>query len=305
MKTYALFFAIVSSCFLMRIRAQESDVKLEAIRADAVDSLVKPEFENSPRYALIVFGEHAATYRWVVADGDSSLFFDVNGNGNLNDAGEQFDPIDRVSMAAGDGYSHLNKFQLGTIDGHVLDYYVWVRDEFTPVTHDYRKRDLEMRDSNRWLNGTLLRTTNTGLSIQMGTYLCSDPRHAQVNWVGGPLTFLLSPQNEEPIAPGEEFILKVLIGTPGLATQNGNLPVFSHIAPSETLGHGSPIAELQVGDHLETIELNQQSSDGVFIGHASIPSKSDAEQLEIRLANWDLGGRIVSGNSWKIPCNSK
>jgi hypothetical protein len=48
------------------------------------------------KYALVVFGERASTRVWLALDGDT-LYADVNGNGDLTDAGERFAPVKEFS----------------------------------------------------------------------------------------------------------------------------------------------------------------------------------------------------------------
>ena len=49
-------------------------------------SIVKePRYVGTPHYALIVVGPRAEHRSWLVMDGDETLYFDRNGNGDLTD----------------------------------------------------------------------------------------------------------------------------------------------------------------------------------------------------------------------------
>ena len=49
-------------------------------------SIVKePRYVGTPHYALIVVGPRAEHRSWLVMDGDETLYFDRNGNGDLTE----------------------------------------------------------------------------------------------------------------------------------------------------------------------------------------------------------------------------
>ena len=56
--------------------------------ADALSGkLTEPEYNNTPKYCLLVFGPQADTRVWLVEDGDT-LYVDRNANGDLTDSDE-------------------------------------------------------------------------------------------------------------------------------------------------------------------------------------------------------------------------
>ncbi len=53
----------------------------------------EPQYESSPRYALLVLGTHAESPVWMIEDGET-LYVDRNGNGDLTDDGPPIRPSD-------------------------------------------------------------------------------------------------------------------------------------------------------------------------------------------------------------------
>ncbi len=74
-------------------------IALLSTPADAVDLRKidrsirrEPVYQSKdPRYCLLAFGPEANVHVWLVIDGDA-LYVDRNGNGDLTDAGERFNP---------------------------------------------------------------------------------------------------------------------------------------------------------------------------------------------------------------------
>src|SRR5205085_12474760 len=66
-----------------------------------IDRTIKkePKYAGTPLYLLLAFGPEAKDKVWVVLDGNT-LYVDGNGNGDLTDYGEKFDPAPFPGEAA-------------------------------------------------------------------------------------------------------------------------------------------------------------------------------------------------------------
>jgi hypothetical protein len=66
-----------------------------------VDRTIKkePVYRGKPRYCLLVFGPQADARVWVVEDGET-LYVDRNGNGDLTEADEAFEPSERQKFGS-------------------------------------------------------------------------------------------------------------------------------------------------------------------------------------------------------------
>ena len=83
---------VVILALLSSPAAQAADLIQIARRIDK-----EPAYKTKDvKYALVVFGERASTRVWLALDGDT-LYADVNGNGDLTDAGERFAPVKEFS----------------------------------------------------------------------------------------------------------------------------------------------------------------------------------------------------------------
>ncbi len=59
----------------------------------------EPTYKGKPRYCLLVFGPQAGARVWLVEDGET-LYVDRNGNGDLTEAGEVFEPSERQKFGS-------------------------------------------------------------------------------------------------------------------------------------------------------------------------------------------------------------
>jgi len=59
--------------------------------------VAEPEYESTPRYVLLAFGEDARSLLWLVEDG-RALYVDRNGNGDLTDDGPPVEPSDERQL---------------------------------------------------------------------------------------------------------------------------------------------------------------------------------------------------------------
>src|SRR4051794_7011077 len=81
----------------------------------------QPRYSGKTHYALIVIGPRAEHRSWLVMDGDETLYFDRNGNGDLTDAEDRsaldVEATSKIHLAQGGTYSGMNVFPLGTVAG--------------------------------------------------------------------------------------------------------------------------------------------------------------------------------------------
>ncbi len=75
----------------------------------------EPAYENQPGYCLLVFGPQAAGKVWLVLDGET-LFVDRNGNGDLTEAREKFEPQNRRDIENSSGGYHDWEYQIGDLE---------------------------------------------------------------------------------------------------------------------------------------------------------------------------------------------
>jgi hypothetical protein len=160
----------------------------------------EPRYKNEPKYALFVFGPKRDQRVWLVLDGNT-LYVDRNGNGDLTEAGERFQPVipaEGVNTVGNPGfYTRFDAFEFtiqAASSGETkfrMDQ--WIRDpQFVPKT------DIEKRLAAPWLKFRMERAIlwrKNGLG-QARTSVFFMPRaeDAQVCAFDGPVKTIVRPE---------------------------------------------------------------------------------------------------------------
>ena len=202
-------------------------------------SIVKePPYVGRPHYALIVVGPRAEHRSWLVMDGDETLYFDRNGNGDLTDPEDRIrldaEATGKMHMAEESTLSGMNAFDLGKVMGVSLRFDYWVRKRgFVPADERLRKFKQE-REANDWENGTLWRLAAKGSHAQNPVLLAARPADAQILHLDGPLTFALKWGELQALQPWPKTtVFDVHIGTSALPPKNYNYRMFAPLTEFE------------------------------------------------------------------------
>ncbi len=277
---------------------------------------------NEPKYCLLVFGPKAQTRVWLVLDlaydplrekpgNTESLYADINGNGNLTDAGEQI-PVTVVTRKYYDfkfsnkeHEQHLPQFKVGDVksrDGKIL-YKNLVVDVgwYVPGRPDREvKIAVDLPDRGRqWVGGPLL-------------WFAGSPSKAPVVWFDGALTMRLAPSGmlhcpidytgkeppppfyeQFPLARGKTMPIRAEIGTAGVGFGTFTL-MTCNLAPDGI----HPLARV-VFPHTDpkkpaievTVELTKRCCGTLFQGSISVPEEAALGKAKITLSfpGWHEG----------------
>ncbi|MDR3637000.1 MAG: hypothetical protein P4L84_24565 [Isosphaeraceae bacterium] len=273
----------------------------------------EPRYAGRPHYALIVFGSRAEHRSWLVMDGDETLYFDRNGNGDLTDPEDRIaqdvEATRKIHMAEGGTHSGMNVFPLGTVAGVKLNFHYWVRRRGV-VPADERLRKIEQeRQTNDWENGTLWRSAAKGSQAQNPVVLAARPADAQVTHLGGPLTFALKWGEDQTLRPWPQTtIFDVLIGTPALPPRNHHHRVFSPLTDMEIPGNIHPMAVVEYspgapgsGPVVRTVRLDLRCCGDTVYARMAVPREAGEGMAKVTLAYPEWRERVVHPATFQVP----
>jgi hypothetical protein len=209
----------------------------------------EPAYRSAPRYALLVFGPQAKFRVWLAFDGDT-LYIDRNGNGDLTDPGERFEPSEEpVENAMNRGTS----YEVGTLEdpftkvaySGVRVQRVAIRPGYTPRTEEEKAgfAKLRARDPEYEIGGMVRIFVQSGGKVtQFGTPRCSTrPAEANILHFDGPLSFHLVEIDGCEVRLGDKPTdFRVELVTPGLG-RFANTIVGHEIVPEGV----APVAEFE------------------------------------------------------------
>lgn len=210
----------------------------ELVDLTKVDRVIakEPKYQKQPRYALLVFGPKADMRVWLVIDGEDVLYVDRNGNGDLTEEGERVvvdaEATKKRNVAPG-AYKGMNVFDIGTVAGHRLRLYFWVRNDDYVPTDDFHKTILQERKKNDWENASLFRIGSDGSAAQNPTIFAPRPADSQIANLGGLLTIRPKWDDRQRINSEGETDFDIKIGSVCLPPHNCKHAIFSPLTTSE------------------------------------------------------------------------
>ena len=273
----------------------------------------QPRYASRPHYALIVIGPRAEHRCWLVMDGDETLYFDRNGNGDLTDPedriGQDVEATRKIHLAEGSTYSGMNVFPVGTVAGVELSFNYWVRRRGV-VPADERLRKIEQqRQANDWENGTLWRSVLKGSQAQNPVLLTASPADAQVTHLDGPLTFALKWGEDQTLRPWPQTtIFDVRIGTPALPPRECKYPMFSPLTDTEIPGKVHPTAIVEYppgtprsGPVVRTVRLDLRCCGDTVYARMAVPREAGEGMAKVTLAYPEWRERVVHPATFQVP----
>jgi len=273
----------------------------------------EPGYRSEPHYALLVFGPQAAHRSWLVMDGDTTMYFDRNGNGDLTDPEDRVEldaeATKKIRMAEGSGYSGFSVFQIGTVAGVKLRFNFWVRKRDYVPTDEWQRNIMREREVNNWENGTLLRIAADGSQVQNPTVMAAKPADAQVTHFDGPLTLGLRSGIGQKLQPWpQSTTFDVHIGTPALSPRNLTRKLFSPLAVSELPPDVHPKAVFEypakspVGKPIvQSIELDKRCCGDSLYASMIVPREAGEGVAKVSLTYPAEAGRIVHPATFEVP----
>ncbi len=181
----------------------------------------EPPYHGKPKYGLLVFGPEAKTRVWLVLDG-TTLYADMNGNGDLTEPGERFEGKQTEPGVNNADYPFASfvEFSLPDIEGRTAYrrlgvMHTLLKEKLGPVWHgndDLKARRAEHPDMTRvgvtaYLGGKVREQAVTDFADRR--------EDAPVIHFDGPLTF--APVSATPLERGEKpSEIQVGVGTKGL-----------------------------------------------------------------------------------------
>lgn len=273
----------------------------------------EPSYQFQPHYGLVVFGPDASHRSWLVMDGNETLYFDHNGNGDLTEAEDRIE-LDReasaqLKFAEGSSYSGMNVFPVGTIEGCELKFNFWVRKVgFVPDDERLRKIE-EERASNKWEIGTLWRVAGDGSHTQNGMCLTESPDDAQITHIEGPLTFALKWQSQQRLEPWpKSTVFDLHIGTPSLAAKNVKHSVFSPLSITEYPQDIHPVARFEFPAKLHDgeaivreIPLNLRCCGDTVYTEFTLPREAGSGNAKVTVSYPAWKDELVHSRSFEVP----
>jgi hypothetical protein len=276
-------------------------------------SIVKePRYVDRPHYALIVVGPRAEHRSWLVMDGDDSLYFDRNGNGDLTDPDDHIqldaEATEKIHVSEEGTHSGMKAFDLGKVSGLPLRFHYWVRKRgFVPADELLRKI-MQEREANDWENGTLWRLAAKGGQAQNPVLLAARPVDAQIVHLDGPLTFALKWGELQALQPWPKAtIFDVHIGTPALPPRNCNYRLFSPLTEMEIPRDVHPRAIFEFPPKLpgsdsviRTVELDLRCCGDTVYARMAVPREAGEGTAKVTLEYPGWTERVVHSATFPI-----
>jgi hypothetical protein len=276
-------------------------------------SIVKePRYVGTPHYALIVVGPRAEHRSWLVMDGDETLYFDRNGNGDLTEPedhiGLDAEATEKMHVAGESTHSGMNVFDLGKVSGVALRFDYWVRNRgFVPADQRLRKI-MQEREANDWENGTLWRLAAKGGQAQNPVVLAARPVDAQILHLDGPLTFGLKWGEIQVLQPWPKTtIFDVHIGTPALPPRNCNHRLFSPLTEMEIPRNVHPRATFEFppklpgsGPVVRTVELDLRCCGDTVYARMAVPREAGDGTAKVTLEYPGWTERVVHSATFQM-----
>jgi hypothetical protein len=308
------------AAILLAFLASASNAEVSLPDLTKIDRKIshEPHYQNTPHYALLVFGPKAEHRSWLVFDGDTVAYLDRNGNGDLTEPGERIEldlkATSEIKLGGSSAYRAMNVFHLGKVAGSELTFQLWVRNPDFDAAHDefYRDRFREWDEKN-WMNGSLYRLAAGGAGAQNPVLLTATADEAQISHLGGPLTFELKWQDHQKLEPWpKETIFDVHIGSRNLSAKNcvhrgfGFSPLTTTEVPLEV----RPIAKFEFpsvspkGESIiRELPLDQRCCGDTFYARFTLPEEVTAEQVKVTVSCPDWPGRHVQAAEFRVPVN--
>jgi hypothetical protein len=278
----------------------------------------EPHYQNTPHYALLVFGPKAEHRSWLVIDGDSVAYLDRNGNGDLTEPGERIEldvkATNEIKLGGSPAYRAMNVFRLGKVAGSELTFQLWVRNPDFDAAHDefYRDRFREW-DEKKWMNGSLYRVAAGGAGAQNPVLLTATADEAQISHLDGPLTFDLKWGDQQRLEPWpKETIFDVHIGSRNLPAKNcahegfGFSPLTTTEVPPEV----RPIAKFEFSSAspkgkpiIRELPLDQRCCGDTFYARFTLPEEVTAEHVNLTVSCPGWPGRQVHAAEFRVSVN--
>ena len=285
---FAIFMVWV---FSQNLFALEPKVDLREIRREQCIDLKEPVYESEPRYALLVTGPNAEKRNWVVLDGFSTAYLDLNENGDLTEEGEKFRVMSESRSAVMSRYLFERYFEFRLSNQVKLKLEVSASNpDFIARGEDEQKEIIRYREFG-WVEARIERQSDGGSEFNSILFTKS-PKDAQVSWFNGPLTIIPVPElygqefklktrpdydNENQLQSGS---IRVAVGTVGLSAENSIELSFTSINSSEISTSTKPIA--MFGFETGAINVLLDSEGGSrFFGNISIPEKHTADNVPV------------------------
>lgn len=198
----------------------------------------EPTYQQKPLYSLLVFGPDRSKRVWMVLDG-KTLYVDRNGNGDLTEAGERFEPDPQPNMQLGNPgyYSGLNSYSFSVespATGEVpFTFIQWVRAANFEPTTDFEKLQVAEQKRFGYETGNLIRQSG-GKGGGAWLAFMPKPADAPVSVWDGPLTFVVRSAQERVLERGKGGCnLEFRIVSPGRPHHGAERPQYTCLATTE------------------------------------------------------------------------
>lgn len=191
---------VLSGAYSGNLRGQESTpVDLATIRKTTAQKLVEPEYEHPPKYTMVVTGPEANNRIWMVLDGFTTIFADMNGDGTLDPETEKFTAFESFEYPEGKRLLAKHQFRFGKVDGHSLSVELFVHSETFESASKVEQRRHDQLFENGWVRGWLGRLEERVKYEGMtGFVFTPKAEDAQVSWLGGPLSIVATDRDLRP-----------------------------------------------------------------------------------------------------------
>lgn len=277
----------------------------------------EPDYNEQPHYALVVFGPTAEPRCWLVMDGNNCLYFDRNSNGDLTEPDDKI-PLDvkatrAINVAKGNGYSGMNVFNIGEVNGLAMNFQFWVREEGAVPSEEFDRSIQKECEANDWETGTLYRIGKDGSGAQNGICLTASPEEAQVTHLDGPLTFAMKWGNRQVFQPWpKRTVLDINIGTPSLPAKNYRHDVFSPLTEHEIPRDLHPVAVLEFPSKtpggaplVREIELDDRCCGDTVLTELTTPREAGKGSVKVSLSFPVWAERPVEPATFTVPISEE
>ena len=236
----------------------------------------EPAYNSKPKYCLLVFGPEAKHRVWIVLDGDV-VYIDRNGNGDLTEEGER---LKEVRPAPQQQFPTVSLSLPGEKERQIHLQLSVQHIRFEGEEEEGPHPDVTIRiDGKEWR-----------------TYceqFTNRPQEAPILHFDGPLSFLLSNQQQRTFVPGKTTNIVFHTGLPGLGKST-----FTTRSARELVGAGAElVAEIEFPNKEPkrkpirtwvTVPLDDTCDGNVFAGAVRVPEEAGfgtARMTVIRMPN--------------------